>query len=91
MVGGEATRHTVVEDAGSSGDAALVLVAKTHARNTTAVSLPKEGREWGLGGEEIVRAYTYPGLGLWCASNALRCAVGMLPVCWLPCRRSGAH
>eukprot|EP00964_Phaeocystis_antarctica_P026460 scaffold14902_cov63-Phaeocystis_antarctica.AAC.2 len=32
-----------MDDAGSSGDAALVLVAKTHARST-AVSLPKEGQ-----------------------------------------------
>ena len=50
LLGGGATRHTVVEDAGSSGDAALVLVAKTHARSTAAVSLPKEGREWVVGG-----------------------------------------
>ena len=53
--------RTVVDDAGSSGDAALVLVARTHARNTAAVSLPKEGREWVVGGGEIVRAILTPG------------------------------
>ena len=104
--------HTVVDDAGSSGDAALVLVAKTHARNTAAASLPKEGREWVGGRRDCEGLYLPRAVGLWCASNALTCAtlardglldvllsaddvlvccVGMLPVCWLSCRRSGAH
>ena len=70
----------MVDDVGSSGDAALVLVARTHARNTAAVSLPKEGREGVGGGREIERAYTYPGLGLWrCASTRF----GVLLACCL--------
>ena len=53
--------RTVVDDAGSSGDAALVLVARTHARNTAAVSLPKEGREWVGGGERLRGPILTPG------------------------------
>ena len=82
--------RTVVDDAGSSGDAALVLVARTHARNTAAVSLPKEGREWG-GGRDCEGLYLPRAGTVEVCIDALRCAVGMLPVCWLPCRRSGAH
>ena len=58
----EGTRRTVVDDAGSSGDAALVLVAKTTARNTAAVSLPKEGREW-VGGRRDCEGLYLPRAG----------------------------